>query len=301
MLGQIFASSWSKNKRWEVGPEKTNRPDRKMEKEDEKNRKRKIKSLISGQMLLFEFRSIMGNPYVHIFGMGMPVMMVIVICRVATSQIPDEAMLAEAITAIFLGIGTLIPMATVLVGYGVARARDLERGIPLRMELFGIRTGVTLCNNALAELVYMLIAFGIYFAVGFGVLGVEQPQIRGIISYLGCILALSAIMFSLAYAISSFLKKFGSTYCVTMFLYFGLMIFGGMMGITYDNMPEGMRVIAQLLPITYINRDFYMVWKGDSYNFVPMLQSFLFWGAGTGILLFIVLKKTSRKRHGVEL
>lgn len=272
-----------------------------MEKEEEKIRNKKKNNLISGQMLLFEFRNIIGNPYVHIFGMGMPVMMAIVICRVAASQIPDESMLGEAMTAIFLGIGTLIPMATVLVGYGVARARDLERGIPLRMELFGIRTVATLCNNALAELVYMLISFVIYFVVGFGFLGVEQPQVWGIVSYLACILALSVIMFCLAYAISSFLKKFGSTYCVTMFLYFGLMIFGGMMGITYDNMPEGMRVIAQLLPITYINRDFYTVWKGESYNFVPMLQAYLFWGAGTGILLFIVLKKTSRRRHGVEL
>ena len=37
---------------------------------------------ISLQMILFEFRKTIGNPYVHIFGVGMPVLMMIVITRV---------------------------------------------------------------------------------------------------------------------------------------------------------------------------------------------------------------------------
>ena len=41
------------------------------------------KGLISLQMLLFEFRKTIGNPYVHIFGVGMPVLMMIVITRAA--------------------------------------------------------------------------------------------------------------------------------------------------------------------------------------------------------------------------
>lgn len=257
----------------------------------------KKRSLISGQMLLYEFRNVIGNPYVHIFGVGMPIMMMVLICRVVGTEITDAAILADAVTAVFLGIGTMIPMATVLIGYGVNRARELEKEIPLRMELFGIRTIVTLCNNALAELIYMLISFVLYFAVGFAVVGVKAPKMSGLVIYMICILILSAIMFCLAYAISSLLKKFGATYCVTMFLYFGFMILGGMMGITYDNMPEGLQIAAQMLPITYINRDFHTVWKGESYNFVPMLQSYLLLAAVTGILLFISLKKTARIKH----
>ena len=266
----------------------------------EKIREKK-KSLISAQMLFYEFRNVIGNPYVHIFGVGMPIMMVVLICRVVETEISDAVILSDAVTAIFLGIGTMIPMATVLIGYGVNHARELEKEIPLRMELFGIKTSVTLCNNALAELIYMLFSFCIYFAVGFGIVGVEMPKVSGLIIYMGCILALSVIMFCFAYAISTLLKKFGSTYCVTMFLYFGFMIFGGMMGITYDNMPEGMRAIAQMLPITYINRDFHTVWKGKSYNFVPMLQAYLLFAASAGILLFISLKRTARKKHTVEV
>lgn len=257
----------------------------------------KKRSLFSTRMLLFEFRSIIGNPYVHIFGVGMPVMMMVLICRVAATQVPDEALLSDVVTSVFLGIGTLIPMATVLMGYGVARAKDLEKEIPLRMELFGIRPIVFLCNNALAEISYMLVSFCIYFAVGFFIVGVKSPKAIGFILYIVCILALSGILFCLAYAISSLMKKFGPTYCVTMLLYFALMILGGMMGISYENLPEGIQVIAKMLPITYINRDFYTVWVGESYNFVPMLQAYLLFAAVAGILLFIALKRTARKHH----
>ena len=47
---------------------------------------RKSKGLISGQMLLFEFRNTIGNPYVHIFGVGMPVLMMIIITRAVAGE-----------------------------------------------------------------------------------------------------------------------------------------------------------------------------------------------------------------------
>jgi len=122
----------------------------------EMKRERKTK-WITGQMLIFEFRSIVGNPYVHIFGVGIPILMVILICRVAAAQIADAALIKEAVTSVFLGIGTMIPMATVLIGYGADHARELEKDIPLRMELFGIRVGATLCNNVLAEMIFMTV------------------------------------------------------------------------------------------------------------------------------------------------
>ena len=75
------------------------------------------------------------------------------------------------------------------------------------------------------------------------------------------------------------------------------MILGGMMGISYDKMPGVMQLFARMLPVTYINRDFYTVWKGESYNFMPMIQSFLLLGAITGILLFVTVKRGERKLH----
>lgn len=253
--------------------------------------------LISLQMLGFEFRKTIGNPYVHIFGVGMPVLMMIVVTRAVIGEMVDETMLSAAVTSIFLGIGALIPMATIFMGYGISNAQELEKGIPQRMELFGIRESVSLCNRILSEVVFMVIAFLIYFAVGYGLTDLKAPKPGGALLYVVCILGFSVILFCFAHAISSLLRKFALTYCVTMLLYFVLMILGGMMGISYDNMPAGVQFVADFLPVTYINRDFYRVWNGESYNFGPMLQSYLLMAALAGILMFFTVRRTARKLH----
>lgn len=255
------------------------------------------RKLFSKQMLLFEFRKTIGNPYVHIFGVGMPILMMILITRVVIVEIPDPSILSSTVTAIFLGIGAMIPMASIFMGYGVSHAQELEKGIPQRMELFGIRVSVTLCNRILSEMIFMSMAFFIYFVVGYVFVGVEAPGVSGAALYAVCILAFSVILFCLAHGIASLLKKFGLVYCVTMLLYFGQMILGGMMGVTYDNMPSVMQAAARLLPVTYINRDFYTVWKGEYYNFMPMVQAYLLMGALAGILLFVTVRRERRKLH----
>ena len=252
------------------------------------NHKRKT---VSFQMLGFEFRKVIGNPYVHIFGVGMPVLMMIIITRAVMSQVAGSAMLEEANTSVFLGIGSLIPMATIFMGYGVSNAQEMEKGIPQRMELFGIRAGVSICNRILSEIIFMILAFLVYFGVGYAAVDLKAPTLSGGLLYLVCIFSFSVILFCLSHAISSLLRKFSLTYCVTMLLYFG------MMGISYDNMPPAVQTVAKLLPVTYINRDFYIVWKGESYNFMPMLQSYLLMAAIAGIAIVFTIKRTERKLH----
>lgn len=258
------------------------------------NKKRK---LISLQMIQFELRNTIGNPYVHIFGIGLPMLLVYVISRVLVSEIPDASILSMAITSLFLGIGAIIPLATVLIGYSASRAQELEKGIPQRMELFGIKAKESVCNKAVSEIVFMIFAFMVYFVFGYVCMGIKAPTVSGALLYAVCILALSVIMFCMAHAIATIFKKFGITYCITMLLYFAMLLFSGMMGVTYENMSEGMQKIAGLLPTTYINNDFYTVWAGESYNFMPMVQAYLFLAATAGILLFVSLKRTARKLH----
>ena len=249
------------------------------------------------QMLAFEFRKTIGNPYVHIFGVGMPVLMMMIITRAVAAEITDAAVLAYTETSIFLGIGCLIPMATIFMGYGISNAQEMEKGIPQRMELFGIRAEVSLCSRILSEALFMAMAFSVYFVAGFALAELKTPKAKGAILYMVCILAFSVILFCFAHAISSLLRKFSLTYCVTMLLYFGMMILGGMMGISFDNMPSAVQALAKLLPVTYINRDFYAVWNGESYNFMPMLQSYLLMAALAGILMFFTVKRSERKLH----
>lgn len=257
----------------------------------------KRRKLISARMLLYEFRNTVGNIYVHIFGIGMPVLMLVIITRAVAAETPDEAFLSTIITTIFLGTGALIPMATIFMGYGVSHAQEVEKGIPQRLELFGVKASISICNRALSEVIFMLCAFCIYFGVGFLVVGVEAPTASGLLLYMICILGFSVILLGLAHAISTLLRKFSLAYCVTMLLYFAMMILGGMMGVSYDNLPSGVQIVSRMLPVTYINRDFYTVWTGESYNFMPMLQSYLLLAAVTGILLFVAMRREAGGRR----
>lgn len=255
----------------------------------------KTRKTITLSMIFYELRNVTGNPFVHIFGIGMPILMVMLITRVVVSEISDAALIKMTSTSIFLGMGTLIPMATILMGYSVMQAQETEKGIPERMQLFGIKNRVTICNRVISELIFMAVAYVIYFVVGIFFIGLETPAFSGVVLYILCILVFSVLCFMLGHAIASLAKKFGITYCVVMLLYFAFMIFGGGMGISYENMSGAMQAVAKLLPVTYFNKDFYLIWTGESYNFGPMLQSYLFFGAASGIILFIALKKGVRK------
>lgn len=257
----------------------------------------KRRKLISLQMIQFELRNTTGNPYVHIFGIGLPILLVYMLSRVLVSEISNVSIRSMVITSLFLGIGAIIPLATVLIGYSASRAQELEKGIPQRMELFGIKAKESVCNKMISEIIFIIAAFAIYFAFGCLCMGIKAPTVSGALLYVICIFVLSVIVFCLAHALASIFKKFGITYCITMLLYFAIMLFSGMMGVTYENMSEGMQKIARLLPTTYINNDFYTVWTGESYNFMPMVQAYLFLAAIAGILLFVSLKRTARKLH----
>lgn len=257
---------------------------------------RQKRKIVTGSLIGYELRNVTGNPFVHIFGIGMPVLMAVLIARVAVTEISDAAIIKEITTSIFLGIGALIPMATILMGYSVMQAQDLEKGIPQRLQLFGIRSLMTICNRGIAELIFMAAAFLIYFVVGTVALELEPPTASGAALYAVCMVVFSVICFAMAHAIATLLKKFSVTYCVVMILYFACMILGGMMGVSFDALPAPLQAVAKLLPVTYFNGDFYTIWIGESYRFGPMLQSYLFFGAVAGILLFAALRRAPGRK-----
>lgn len=250
---------------------------------------------LSASMLLFEFRNITGNPYIHIFGIGLPVLMVLIFGNVLASNIPDGEMLSKAVTGLFLGLGTMIPLAAMLVGYAATFSQELEKGIPQRLELFGIDQGMTIVSRILAELIFQVCSFVIYFAVGALILRIEAPAVKGLFCYMICIAALGVISFGLAHAVALLFRKFGITYCVTMILYFCIMIVSGMMGIDYEMLPPPVQAAARLLPTYYFVKDFADIWQGREYNFIPMLQAYLFAGALAGVLLFFSLRRRAGK------
>lgn len=254
---------------------------------------KKTRKAVSRQMILFELRNVVGNPYVHIFGIGFPILMALLITRIVASEATDSMFIPMASTSVYLGLGTLIPMATILMGYTVGYAQELDKGIPQRMQLFGIKNSATLCNRAISEVLFIAAGFFLFFLSGCLFSSIKRPVISGAVCYALCMLLFSLICLGLGHGIACLCHNFGRAYCVSMLTYFAFMILGGMMGITYDNLPKWAKFFAKLLPVTYINQDFYKIWTGEAYNFMPMVQSFLFLAAVAGILLFFAGKRKS--------
>ena len=255
------------------------------------------KNKLSFRMIQYELRNVAGNPFVHIFGVGFPLLLAIIITKSVSGEISDNSYLGEVITSIFLGIGTVIPLATILMGYSSTCSQDIEKEIPLRMQLFGFSEKYTIINRLIAEFIYMTLAFLIYFIVGCSVIKLVAPVTSGFIIYFVCIYTFAASLFVLAHAIANIVKKFGLTYMITMILYFGMMVLSGMMGITVDKLPKSVQMVSNLLPTTYFSKDFYAVWIGKAYNFVPLIQSYIFFFAIAGILIFIMIYKAKRNLH----
>lgn len=255
------------------------------------------KNKVSIGMIQYELRNVAGNPFVHIFGVGFPILISIIMSKAIAGEMSDNSYLKEVITSMFLGIGAIIPLATIFMGYSCTCSQDIEKEIPLRMKLFGFSEKYTIINRLLAEYIYMTFAFLIYFMIGFKVLKIETPVASGLVMYGVCVYIFAAVLFVLAHAIANIVKKFGLTYMISMLIYFGMMILSGMMGITVDKLPKSMQIISNLLPSTYLNKDFYTVWMGKDYNYVPMLQSYIFFLAISGIMLFVMLYQSKRHLH----
>ena len=122
----------------------------------------------------------------------------------------------------------------------------------------------------------------------------EVPAVSTALCLLLCHYILAAIFFGIAHGLSGILKKFGPTYAITMVFYFGAMILCGMMGVQTNELPKALQYVAGLLPMSYIGSDFIDFWQGGSYNFGPMIQSYLFLGAVCGILLLAAGYKNRR-------
>ena len=118
-----------------------------------------------------------------------------------------------------------------------------------------------------------------------------------ILASIFCMIVFSMICMALAHGVACLCRNFGKTYCVGMLIYFSFLILGGMMGLSYEDLPGWAQAAAKLLPVTYINRDFYQIWTGKTYQFMPMVQSYLFLGAVALLVLCVpdVVRTLRRK------
>lgn len=166
--------------------------------------------------------------------------------------------------------------------------------IPLRMGLFGFSERFMMRAKIIAQVIVLTAALAIYTLVSYTALDLEIPSFSGAATLVICLYLMGVIFFILAHGLANIFRKFGPTYALAMILYFGIMVLCGMMGIQTDQLPGFLQKIAALLPMSYVSSDFIDLWQGGSYNFMPLIQSFLFMGAISGILLLYANYKNRR-------
>lgn len=244
-------------------------------------------------LISYELRNITGNIFVIFFGVIFPIMMSALFSVTLKKQLP-ESIYQESVTSLFITMSMIIPMAVLLIGYAANYSQELEKDIPLRLNLFGFSEKVMLLAKMTAYLIFTTAAFVLYVVSDAIMLDLLPPKPAAAVCFVVALYTLSIIFFVLAHGLATIFRKFGPTYAASMFLYFGFMILCGMMGITVDQLPTGLKAVARVFPMSYISSDFITFWQGGNYNFAPLIQSYLFLGAISLIILILSIRKNQR-------
>jgi ABC-2 type transport system permease protein len=245
------------------------------------------------RLIIYEIRNVIGNPFIAFFGVVFPVMMLIIITFSLKKQVP-ASMLQESNTAVFITMSLIIPMAVILLGHSATYSQELEKEIPVRMQLFGFRANSIMVAKVIAQTLTLTAGLIFYIVFSYILIDLQVPKLSSALCLLGCLYLMGIFFFLLAHGLANIFKKFGPTYAISMFLYFGTMILCGMMGIQTDQLPKALRNIASFLPMSYISSDFIEFWQGGSYNYGPLVQAFLFFGAVSGLLMIYANYKNRR-------
>lgn len=248
----------------------------------------------SKRLIIYEIRNIIGNPFTTFFGIVFPIFMLVIITRGIREEMPSS-MWMKANTAVFITMSMIIPMAVILLGYAASYSQELEKEVPVRMQLFGYKGRSLMLAKMIAQVIALTAGLIIYTVFSYAMLKLETPKLSSALLLLLCLYLIGVLLFIFAHGLSNLFRRFGPTYAVSMLFYFGVMIICGMMGIKVDSLPPAIKYVSSLLPMSYVGSDFIEFWQGGAYNFGPLIQSFLFFGAVCGILLICALRKSGRR------
>ncbi|MDR0287336.1 MAG: ABC transporter permease [Clostridiales bacterium] len=252
--------------------------------------------ILTKRLLIYEIRNATGNVITIFFGVAFPLILSILFANVIGGQYPIEQQM-DIRTSIFLSIISIIPMATMFIGYAATYSQEIENDIPLRLDLFGITKRAALIAKVIAYLIFTLASTGIYFAVDLPLIKIYTPSPAAVFFLILIVILLGVLLLVIAHSIAGLTGKFGRTYAVTMILYFGFMILCGMMGVQVSDFPPVVQTIAKLLPMTYLGTEdgFISYWKGESFNPTNFILSFVFLSAVAVVLFLTSVWKNRRK------
>ncbi|MDE5908389.1 MAG: ABC transporter permease [Lachnospiraceae bacterium] len=245
------------------------------------------------KMVLYELRNLNGNLMPHFFGIIFPNLMCVLLPRTVASGLPTEIR-QEVTNSIVLSMAIVIPLSIMFLGYGAVYSQEVERGIPLRMRLFGYEEKSAIMAKVFAHLILLTIAFVIFAVFQMTVTKVSVPAFSSFLCLVVSLYLIGVILLVISHALANLFKRFSVVFGLEMGLYFFIIILCGMMGVKTSALPNVLQKIAAVFPMTYIANEFVDFWQGGAYQFMPFIQSFLFMGAIAGILLIFSLYKDKR-------
>lgn len=245
------------------------------------------------RLVIYELRNMLGNFFAIFFGLFFPIIMTLILKTSILKNVPEIAH-DVAVVRIFITNILMIPLALMFVGFSALFSQELERNVISRMSLFGITETMQMQAKMIAQSIVLLFAIILYCVITIPYLGLPMPTAYAGTIYVIVIVVLSIILFILSYGIALLSKRFSVCYGITMTLYFSMMILSGMMGINSSDFPTFIQVISKMIPTSFIVLDFQNAWFLTSYNFSPMIQSFVFFGSVSGIVCYIALRKNAR-------
>jgi ABC-2 type transport system permease protein len=244
---------------------------------------------LSWKLLKYEILNITGNIITIIFGVVFPIFMALLF-----SFALDAPIKSELHTQLFLNMAMIIPLATMLMGYCVTLATELESGAQQRFKLFGFNEKTILLAKLIANMIFLVFSFALYCLVLCLALNISLPSVGAVITFIIFFFVYGAILFVLGHGIATFCGRFGTTFGIVMGIYFGLMILGGNMGIMPNELPNGVRHIAMGFPLYYFATGFQDFWNGASFDFLPFIISTLGFFALSALVAFLSIYLTKK-------
>ena len=247
-------------------------------------------------LLKYEFINTITNFFTPFFGILFPIIMGVLISGSIGKSVPASQREA-VVTSIVMMVALIIPFSIMLVSFSAVFAQEIEKRVLLRFELFNFRERDIMLAKIIVHFTLITISGALYAVVMVLVNDILIPKLSSFLIYLICYYLIATLLFVFSYAVSTFMKKFGTTYAITMTVYFGLMGLSGMMGPQPDQLPKLGKKIAYSLPMAHISTDFHVYWTTgfSGYNFAPLIQSFILM-AGLVTLVYLLSWYQRRRR-----
>ena len=250
-------------------------------------------NIINISLIKYEIRNIVGNIFNIIFGVLFPVVMSCFLGPIFMKNVPEE-MKSHIFTSYTIGVSTLIPLAVTFIGNSALYSIEVEKGIPLRFNLFGYKQYTIVISKVIAYTIFITISIMFYTIINYILLDIEVPSFSSGIILIISLYMLTIVSFIFSHGLALFFKSFNKTFAIAMVIYFLIMILSGLFGANPKDFPDALGYISYLLPTTYISQEFITFWKEGSYNFGPYIQSVIFFTTIASLILLLGIKKDSR-------